>query len=153
MSSNFAAHHRRVAGVILDSVLLFEAGLVRLVDDDQAEASDRAGTSAERAPTVTLASPAGDCRARPGGALRSEVRMPGDGRAAEPRFEAFEERLGQRDLGKEDERLLSLAQAFGDRFEIDFGLARAGDAVEQDRIETLADALRPGSRRPRADRH
>ena len=68
--------------------------------------------------------------------------MPGDGRAAEARFEALEERLGQRDFGQQDERLLALAKAFGDRFEIDFGLARAGNAVEQDRVEALADCAR-----------
>jgi hypothetical protein len=32
-----AAHHRDVAGVILDAVFLLEARLVGLVDDDQAE--------------------------------------------------------------------------------------------------------------------
>ena len=37
MSSNFAAHHRSIAGVVLDAFLLLEAGLVGLVDDDQAE--------------------------------------------------------------------------------------------------------------------
>ncbi len=31
------AHHRRVAGVILDPILLLEARFVRLVDDDQPE--------------------------------------------------------------------------------------------------------------------
>jgi hypothetical protein len=40
-----AAHHRDVAGVILDAFLLLEARLVRLVDDDQAEVGDRAGTA------------------------------------------------------------------------------------------------------------
>ena len=65
--------------------------------------------------------------------------MPGDGLAAEARLEALEEGLGQRDFGKQDERLAALAQAFGDGFEIDLGLARAGDPVEQDRVESLAD--------------
>ncbi len=65
--------------------------------------------------------------------------MPGDRRAAEARLEALEERLGQRDFGQQDERLPALAEAFGDRLEIDFGLARSGDAVEQDRVEALAD--------------
>ena len=36
-SSKLGAHHRDVAGVILDALLLLEARLVRLVDDDQAE--------------------------------------------------------------------------------------------------------------------
>ena len=40
-----AAHHRDVAGVILDAFLLLEARLMRLVDDDQAEVGDRAGTA------------------------------------------------------------------------------------------------------------
>jgi hypothetical protein len=47
MSSNLAAHHRDVAGVILDAVLLLEARLVRLVDDDQAEL----GIGQEQAPS------------------------------------------------------------------------------------------------------
>jgi hypothetical protein len=32
-----AAHHRRIAGMILDPFFLLEAWLVRFVDDDQAE--------------------------------------------------------------------------------------------------------------------
>src|SRR3546814_7257143 len=31
------AHHRDVAGVIMDAILLLEAGFVRFVDDDDAE--------------------------------------------------------------------------------------------------------------------
>ena len=65
--------------------------------------------------------------------------MPGDGRAAEARLEALEERLGERDFGEQNQRLLALAKAFGDRFEIDLGLARPGHSVEQDGIEALAD--------------
>jgi hypothetical protein len=51
--------------------------------------------------------------AAPGAAAlrRAQVRMPGDRRAAEARLEALEERLGQRDLGQQDERLLALPQA------------------------------------------
>ena len=50
-----AAHHRHVAGVILDAFLLLEARLVRLVDDDQAEVGigqeqRRAGADRDRAP-------------------------------------------------------------------------------------------------------
>ena len=65
--------------------------------------------------------------------------MPGDRRAAEARLEALEEWLGERDLGQQDQRLFVLPQALGDRLEIDLGLARAGDSVEQHRIEALAD--------------
>ena len=46
--------------------------------------------------------------------------MPGSGRAAKTRFEALEEWLGERDFGKQDERLPVLTEAFGNGFEIDF---------------------------------
>ena len=146
------AHHRRVAGVILDAVLLLEARLVRLVDDDQAEVGigqeQRRARADRDLRLARLAMPRQ--RAAPLG--RAQARMPGDRRAAEARLEALEERLGQRDLGQQDERLAALAQAFGDRFEIDFGLARAGDSVEQDRIEALCRSRRRGWPRPRAGR-
>src|SRR5438477_451026 len=45
------------------------------------------------------------------------------------------------------ERITALAEAFGDRFEIDLGLARASDAVEQDGIEALADGRSEARRR------
>src|SRR3546814_9731623 len=35
------AHHRDVAGVIMDAILLLEAGFVRFVDDDDAEVAIR----------------------------------------------------------------------------------------------------------------
>ena len=62
------------------------------------------------------------------------------GRAhAEALREAVEELRGQRDLGQQDQRLAALADRLGDRLEIDLGLARAGDAVEQvDREAALA---------------
>jgi hypothetical protein len=66
-------------------------------------------------------------------ALRlAEARMPGDRLVAEAGGEALQERLGERDLGQQDERLASPAKRLGDRLEIDFGLARAGDSVEQE---------------------
>ena len=146
------AHHRDVAGVILDAVLLLEAGLVRLVDDDQAEV--RIGQEQGRAGADhDLRLAAGD---RPPGAAalrRAEVRMPGDRLAAEARLEALEERLGQRDLGKQHERLPALPERLGDRLEIDLGLARAGDAVEQEGGEALADRGATGSRPRPAARH
>ncbi len=65
--------------------------------------------------------------------------MPGYRFAAEAGGEAGEKRFGQRDLGQQDKHLLALPNCLGNRLEIDFGLARAGDAVEQDRVEALAD--------------
>ena len=54
--------------------------------------------------------------------------------------------------GQQDERLLAGAQAFGDRFEIDFGLARSGDAVEQHRDRSPCRSPRPGWPPPRPGR-
>jgi hypothetical protein len=72
--------------------------------------------------------------------------VPGNRSTAEARLEPLEERLSQSDFGKEDERLLAAAQALGDRFEIDFRLARSGDAIEQHGIEAVADRGREASR-------
>ena len=48
--------------------------------------------------------------------------MPGDRLHAEAVVEALQERLGQRDLGEEDEGLLACAERGGDGLEIDLGL-------------------------------
>ena len=58
--------------------------------------------------------------------------MPGDRLVAEAGGEALEEGLGERDLGEQHQRLPPAAQRLGDRLEIDFGLARSGDPVEQE---------------------
>jgi hypothetical protein len=50
---------------------------------------------------------------------------------AEALREAVEELSGQRDLRHQDQRLLAAANGFRNRLEVDFGLARAGDAIEQ----------------------
>ena len=60
---------------------------------------------------------------------------------AETGGEAVEKLRGQRDLRQEHERLALLPQSFGDRLEIDLGLARSGHALEQGRRErALGDA-------------
>ena len=63
--------------------------------------------------------------------------------------ETVEELRGERDLGYQDQALPALAQRLGHRFEIDLGLARAGDAFEQEdagvmRRHGLAQAARGG---------
>ena len=58
-------------------------------------------------------------------------RMPFGGADAEPRREAIEELRGQRDLRHQDQHLLAAPDRLGHRLEIDLGLARAGDAVDQ----------------------
>ena len=46
--------------------------------------------------------------------------------------------LGERDLRQHDQRLLPALQRARDRLEVDLGLARAGDAVEQRDREVAA---------------
>ncbi len=58
--------------------------------------------------------------------------MPDHRVMAEAGGEAAQERLGEGDFGQQDERLAAAAQCLGDCFEIDLGLARAGDSVEQE---------------------
>ncbi len=62
--------------------------------------------------------------------------MPFGGFHAEPRLEPCEEGFGQRDLRNQDQRLPALPQSFRHGFEIDFGLARARDAVQQGHRKT-----------------
>ena len=57
--------------------------------------------------------------------------MPFGGPRAEALLAAGDELTGQRDLGHQHQRLLALPKGLRDRLEIDLGLARAGDTVEQ----------------------
>ena len=125
------AHHRHVARVVAHAVVLLEADLVRFVDHDQAQpgiGQEQGGARADD----DLRLPAGD-RAPGAAALgRLERGMPDDRRRTEAILEPAEEGLGQRDLGQEDEDLPIRVERGGNRFEIGFGLARSGHAVEQE---------------------
>ena len=59
--------------------------------------------------------------------------MPRHRFAAETRGKSGEHRFGERDFGEQHERLLARIDCRRDRLHIDFGLARSGDAVEQQR--------------------
>ena len=76
--------------------------------------------------------------AAPGaGALRRRhVGVPFGRPRAEAAGEAVEEGVGERDLGQKDQRLPPGAQRIGHRLEEHFGLAAAGDAIEQRHAET-----------------
>ena len=67
--------------------------------------------------------------------------MPQRRRDAEAALEALQPLRGQRDLRQQHQRLPARRAGCGDRLEIDLGLARAGDAVEQRDAEKRA--LRP----------
>ena len=64
------------------------------------------------------------------------------GRAPKRCVETLDQRRRHRDFGQQHQRLLALAQTFRNRFAEHFGLARAGDAVEEGRRKrgTGADA-------------
>jgi len=129
------AHHRDVAGVIAHAIFLLEAGLVRLVDDDQAKigirqeqrgarADDHPGAAVRKRPPVVLAL----------GLFHTAV--PGQRFGTEPGFKTIEKRLGQGDFRQQHQHLPVLPQGLGNGLEIDLGLARAGHAVEQKRLES-----------------
>ena len=125
-----AAHDGHVAGLVVDAVLLLEAGVVLLVDDDQAELAvgqEESGAGADD--DTRLASG----RRAPGACAlaRRQGRVPFHRRAAEAALEAVHELAGERDLGQHDERLPSLLEGARHGLEVDLGLAGAGDAVEQ----------------------
>ena len=123
-------HHRHVAGVIADAVLLLVGGVVLLIDDDEAKIG--VGQEQRRARADHHLRLAGRDR-RPGARALSwrQLGMPFGGPNAEPRGEAIEELRGQRDLRHQDHHLLAAPDRLGHRLEIDLGLARPGDAVDQ----------------------
>ena len=128
------AHDAHVAGVVDDAVLLFVGALVLLVDDDQAEVGE--GQEERRARADDRPRLAARDRAPgPLALARREARVPFRRARAEARREPVEKLRGERDLRQQHERLPALSQRLGDRLEIDFRLAGAGDAFEQGRGE------------------
>ena len=124
------AHHRHVAGVIVRAVLLLVGRVVLLIDDDEAEIGigqkqRRARADHDRDFVRRHRRPGALARAR------RKLRMPFRRPHAEALGEAVERLRGERDLRHQDQRLPLLADVLRHRLEIDFGLARAGDAVEQ----------------------
>ena len=135
-----AAHHRHVARVVDDAVLLLVGALVLFVDDDQAEIGEGQEQSRARADDdARFAARHG--APQPLALAGRDRRVPLGRPRAEAGGETVEELRRQRDLRQQHQRLPPGAQGRGDRLEIDFGLARAGDAFEQDR-----------ARRPRSNR-
>ena len=125
------AHHRHVAGVVDDAFLLLERGLVLLVDHDQAEIGERQEQRRARADHHRRR------RRRPPRAR--SIRRTREDRSECQTAGATPKRRSNRSSHCEDSAISgsstsawrSCAQAFGDGLQIDLGLARAGDAVEQ----------------------
>ncbi len=128
--AEMGADHGHVARLIDDALVLLERSVVLLVDDDEAELGERQEQRRARADDDAdqAFGDAAPDRAPLGAA---HFGMPQRRRAAEAATEALDPLRRQRDFGQQDQRLRAGAQRFGDRLEIDFGLARAGDAFEQ----------------------
>ena len=136
------AHHRHVAGMIMRAFVLLVGLVVLFIDDDQAQIGvrqkqrgarahhDRRFARRDRGPV-----------ALPG--ARGQFGMPFQRPHAETPREAIEELSGQRDLRHQDQRLLAAADDLGNGFEIDFGLARSGHAIEQRDMKTAVRRQRP----------
>ncbi len=108
-----------------------------LIDDDQAQVVERKEQGRARArhhPNLAFGRPTPDA----GAAARRQLGMPFGGRGAKAFCKAVPELRGQRDLGHQDQHLPARGQNFGDRLEIDLGLARTGHALQQDRLEFLS---------------
>ncbi len=124
------AQHRHVAGVVERAVLLLVGAVVLLVDDDQAEVGE--GQEERGAGADDEAGVAGGDRG-PGpaaGGLR-HAGVPLGGAGAEAGLDPVEELGGEGYLGEKDQGLAAAGQRLGDGFEIDLGLAGAGDALEE----------------------
>ena len=147
------AHHRHVAGVIAHAVLLLVGGVVLLIDDDQARDRRTAETapSARRPPRDTSpAATADQVRARFRGAI-SECHSAG----RTPKRSAKRSRncAVSAISGIRISTCLLAPDRLGHRLEIDLGLARAGDAVDQRHREAaLRRRSRAAHRPPRAAR-
>src|SRR4029077_5710878 len=132
---DMGADDSHVAGMIMRAVILLVGLVVLLIDDDQTQISigqKQGGASADHDRRL-----AGRYRgpvARAG--ARGQFGMPLQRTHAETLREAIEELSGQGELRHEEHRLLAAPDYFGDRLEIDFGLARTGDAIEQRDVKT-----------------
>ncbi len=129
----FAAQHRQIARLIADAFVLFVRAVMFFIDDDQAQILKR--QKQRRARSGHNARAAGMHFAIGAAAgFGREVGMPFGREHAEAFFKARHHRLGQRDFRQHHQNLrvrIGL-QSGGDRLHIDFRLARACDAVEQD---------------------
>ena len=135
---NLGPRHGQVACVIDEAFLLLERGVVLLVHHDQAKLSigqEQRRTRADHDPAIPRSHPVPDLTPqRP-----RDAGVPFGGQSAEPLPEPRDDRLGEGDLGQQDQDLaLGVgSQHLGDGFQIDLGLARACHPVEQGDLETL----------------
>ena len=140
------AHHRHVAGVVGDPVLLLVGRLVLLVDDDDGEIAERKKQRGARARHHRHAA-IGAAVPHEGASPRGDGGMPLRRPRAEPRGEAVEELRREGDLRQEDQGLAAGAQRRRDRLEIHLRLARPRDAFQQGDAEGVGLCARAQRRR------
>ena len=124
------AHHRHVARIVGDAVLLLVGAFVFLIDDDEPQLLEgqeqrRARARDDLHLAARHAGP--DARAL----ARRHARMPFGRAHAEALGEAVEKLARERDFRHQDQRLPAVLDGCRDGLEIDLRLARAGDAFQQ----------------------
>ena len=134
-----ADQHRAVLGgaplgdqprVVARVALVLVGAVVLLVDDDEPEVGDRREDRAARADAdarLARAQAAPLVVALP----RAELGVQDRDGVAEARDEAVDHLRRQPDLGDEDQHAAPLGQRLGGGAQVDLGLARAGDAVQE----------------------
>ena len=130
------AHHRHVAGVVIDPLGLLEGAIVLFVEHHQAQFAERQEQRGAGAYHHTRLPR--EHRAPGAGTLgRAHLGMPLGRPCPEPFREAIEKAVGERDFGQEDQRLPAGAQRVRHRLEKHLGLAAAGHPVEQRHAEPM----------------
>src|SRR5260370_22922028 len=126
--------------MIDDALLLLVGAVMLLIDNDEAEICEREKESRARADNHLGAS-LGDIAPGAPSVGMADIGMPLDGRGTEARLEAREELGAERDLREQHDGLPSALERRRDSGEIDLGLARSGDAVEQRHAERIGPDL------------
>ena len=118
--------------VVARVALVLVGAVVLLVDDDQAERSQRREHRRARADADPRLAARAAAPTRRGARPRDELRVQHRDGVAEALDEARDDLRRQRDLGHEHDHALAPAlERLGRRAQVDLGLARAGDAVQQ----------------------
>ena len=133
--------HRQIAGVVAQFVVLFERAVVFLIDHNQPDIRQRREHRQPRAnhqlrlpqhrAQIILRAPA--CR---------HLAVQHGGRyVGKPVFHPLQKLRREVDFWQQKQHLPPLRQHFRHRIEIHFGLAAAGDAVQQKRLKTAEGRL------------
>ena len=121
-----------VAGVVTRlRVGLFVTRVVLLVHHDELQMPQRQKERRACADDQFPAVGTGEPQVVFGAARQREFRMVGRDAAAEDAFEPRDQLRRDGDFGHEQQHVAAAGERFGDQVDVQFGLARAGDAVQQ----------------------